>query len=193
MCQESAPERRSEPACACARGRWNRVSQSSQDVEGNGFLDQQLDQRQEDLKMLDADLLHLPYGPTDPYQFYRVLNVEMKATLPQIEAAYKKLAILFHPDKHDTDKNAWTAQFQILGTIKRTLSNKEERQKYDRQSRRANLNVERERGRTAESPPRAVQGRAREREPESQPPTARMRRRASNTANQENADPPQSY
>ncbi len=175
MCQESAPERRSEPACACARGRWNRVSQSSQDVEGNGFLDQQLDQRQEDLKMLDADLLHLPYGPTDPYQFYRVLNVEMKATLPQIEAAYKKLAILYHPDKHDTDKDARTAQFQILGTIKRTLSNKEERQKYERQSRVANRNVEREHGRAAGPPPRGERGHMREREAGPLPPPGPQR------------------
>jgi hypothetical protein len=97
--------------------------------------------------------LHLPYGSTDPYQFYRVLNVEIEANLTQIEASYKKLSIVYHPDKHYTDNDAWTAQFQILGTIKMTLSNKGERQKYDRQSRRPNLDVERERGRAAEPPP----------------------------------------
>jgi curved DNA-binding protein CbpA len=42
-----------------------------------------------------------------------VLNVENKATLPKIEAAYRNISIFYHPDKHATDKDAWTAQFQI--------------------------------------------------------------------------------
>jgi hypothetical protein len=64
-------------------------------------------------------------------KFYRLLNVEINASLPQIEAAYKKLSLLYHPDRHDNDKDAWTAQFQILSTIKSTLTNTEERQKYN--------------------------------------------------------------
>jgi curved DNA-binding protein CbpA len=73
-----------------------------------------------------------------------VPNVENKATLHQIEAAYRKMLILYHPDRRATDEDAWTAQFQILVTIKGTLSNTEERQKYDRQSRIGTRNVERE-------------------------------------------------
>jgi hypothetical protein len=79
--------------------------------------------RSEELVILDENLLHSPFGSTDPYQFYRLLNVEMNASLPPIEAAYKKLSLLYHPDRHDTDKDAWTAQFQILSTIKSTLTN----------------------------------------------------------------------
>jgi curved DNA-binding protein CbpA len=93
--------------------------------------------RSEELVILDENLLHSPFGSTHPYQFYRLLSVEIDASLPQIEAAYKKLSLLYHPDSHDTDKDAWTAQFQILSTIKSTLTNIEERQKYNRQSRRA--------------------------------------------------------
>ena len=85
--------------------------------------------RSEELVILDENLLHSPFGSTDPYQFYRLLNVEINASLPQIEAAYKKLSLLYHPDRHDTDKDACTAQFQILSTIKSTLTNTEERQK----------------------------------------------------------------
>jgi DnaJ-class molecular chaperone len=94
----------------------------------------------EELEVLDENLLHLHYGSKDPYKFYRVLNVESNAMIPQIEAAYRTLSVLYHPDKHATDKEAWTAQFQILTIIKRTLSDKEEQ--YDRQSRRATLNAE---------------------------------------------------
>ncbi len=107
--------------------------------------------RSEELVILDENLLHSPFGSTDSYKFCRLLNVEINASLPQIEAAYKKLSLLYHPDRHDTDKDAWTAQFQIFSTIKRvaksTLTNTEERQKYNRQSRRASQNAERERRR----------------------------------------------
>jgi len=109
--------------------------------------------RSEELVILDENLLHSPFGSTDPYKFCRLLNVEINASLPQIEAAYKKLSLLYHPDRHDTDKDAWKAQFQILSTIKSTLTNIEERQKYNRQSRRAAQNAERERRRAAEAPP----------------------------------------
>ena len=79
--------------------------------------------RSEELVILDENLLHSPFGSTDPYQFYRLLNVEINASLPQIEDVYKKFSLLNHPDRHDTDKDDWTAQFQILSTIKSTLTN----------------------------------------------------------------------
>jgi len=116
------------------------ASQLSQDGEGiklhqqvqqqnHQQVQQQHPMRSEELVILDENLLHSPFGSTDPYQFYRLLNVEINDSLPQIEAAYKKLSLLYHPDRHDTDKDACTAQFQILSTIKSTLTNTEERQK----------------------------------------------------------------
>jgi len=42
-------------------------------------------------------LLYLPYGSKDPYKFYRVPNVENKATLLQIEAAYRKVSVFIIP------------------------------------------------------------------------------------------------
>jgi curved DNA-binding protein CbpA len=119
--------------------------------------------------------------------------VEINASLPQIEAAYKKLSLLYHPDRYETDKDTWIAQFQILSTIKSTLTNTEERQKYNRQSRRAAQNAERERRRAAEAPLNEERDHVREREAAPPPLPARTRRRASNVANQANADPPPSY
>ena len=138
--------------------------------------------RSEELVILDENLLHSPFGSTDSYKFCRLLNVEINASLPQIEAAYKNLSLLYHPDRHDTDKDAWTAQFQILSTIKSTLTNTEERQKYNRQSRRAAQNAERERRRAAEAPPNGERDHVREREAAPPPPPARTRLRASNVA-----------
>jgi hypothetical protein len=109
------------------------VSQSSQEAEGADFLSPQQVPEPEKLEMLDETLLHPPYGSKDPYQFYHVLKVDIKATFPQIEVTYRKISMLYHPDRHVNDKDAWTAQFQILSTIKSTLTNTEERQKYNSQ------------------------------------------------------------
>ena len=87
------------------------------------------------------------------------------ATVPQINAEYKKLAIQYHPDKHDpTEREIWTNQFQTLTTIYRTLTDTGERTKYNRQSRLANRNVERDRGRAAEPSMSRARGRERGRE-----------------------------
>jgi hypothetical protein len=169
------------------------ASQSSQEAEDAEFLSPQQVPEPEKLEMLDETLLHSPYGSKDPYQFYHVLKVEIKATLPQIEVAYRKISMLYHPDRHATNKDVWTAQFQILSTIKCTLTNTEERQKYNRQSRKAAQNAEREGRRAAEAPPNGEREHVREREAAPPPPPARTSRRASNAANPANADPPPSH
>jgi hypothetical protein len=119
--------------------------------------------------------------------------MEINDPLPQIEASYKKLALLYHPDRHDTDKDAWTVQFQILLTIKSTLTNIEERQKYNCQSRWVTQNTERNRRRAAEAPPNGERDHVQERKAASPPPPARTLCRASNVANQANAYQPPSY
>jgi hypothetical protein len=46
------------------------------------------------------------------------------------------MSLHYHPDKHDASEHViWTSQIQILNTMRDTLLNKEERHKYDRQSR----------------------------------------------------------
>jgi hypothetical protein len=74
------------------------ASQSRQDADGAEFQAPQQVHEQEKLEMLDETLLHSPYGSKDPYQFCRVLKVGIKATLPQIEVACRKISILYHPD-----------------------------------------------------------------------------------------------
>ena len=75
---------------------------------------------------------------SDPFAFYRAFGVARDATVDAIREEYKKLALHYHPDKHAaSERDIWNPQFQILNTICDTFLNKEERQKYDRQSRRA--------------------------------------------------------
>jgi curved DNA-binding protein CbpA len=105
---------------------------------------------EEELEMLDEKILHSPSG--------------------WMEVAYRKILMLYHPDGHATDKDVWTAQFQILTTIKSTVTNTEERQKNNSQSRKAAQNSERDRGRAAEAPPNGEQGHVREREAAPPPP-----------------------
>jgi hypothetical protein len=73
------------------------ASQSSQEAEGAEFLSPQQVPEPEKLEMLDETLLHS-----------------------------RKISMLYHPDRHATDKDVWTAQFQILSTIKSTLTYTEE-------------------------------------------------------------------
>jgi hypothetical protein len=78
------------------------ASQSSQETEGAEFLSPQQVPEPENLEMLEETLLHSPYGSKDPYQFYHVLKVAIKTTLPQIEVPYRKISMLYHPDRHAT-------------------------------------------------------------------------------------------
>ena len=89
----------------------SQLSQYGEDIELHQQVQQQHPMRSEELVILDENLFHSPFGSTDPYKFYRLLNVEITASLPQIEAAHNNLSLLYHPDSHDTFKDAWTGQF----------------------------------------------------------------------------------
>eukprot|EP00833_Pecoramyces_ruminatium_P005726 jgi/Orpsp1_1/1179758/evm.model.c7180000070671.1 len=42
--------------------------------------------------------------------YYAILNVPKTATQEEIKNAYKKLCILYHPDKHSSEENKVVAQ-----------------------------------------------------------------------------------
>lgn len=61
---------------------------------------------------------------------YEILGVDKKATDAEIKAAYRKLALKWHPDKHKGEKEAETKFKEINGAYE-ILSDNKKRQQYD--------------------------------------------------------------
>ncbi len=62
--------------------------------------------------------------------YYEVLVVQRTATKPEIDRAYRKLAIKFHPDSNRDDENAVT-KFKEATEAYEILSDAEKRKRYD--------------------------------------------------------------
>jgi molecular chaperone DnaJ len=63
--------------------------------------------------------------------FYEILGVSKSATQEEIKKAYRKVAIQFHPDKNQGDKEA-EEKFKEAAEAYEVLSNQEKRAHYDR-------------------------------------------------------------
>ncbi len=64
--------------------------------------------------------------------FYEVLGVGENATQEEIQAAYRKLAVKYHPDKNPGDQQA-EEKFKELGRAYAVLSDPGQRAQYDQQ------------------------------------------------------------
>lgn len=62
--------------------------------------------------------------------YYEVLRVERSAAKPEIDRAYRKLAIKYHPDSNRDDENA-IEKFKEASEAYEVLSDSEKRQRYD--------------------------------------------------------------
>ena len=62
--------------------------------------------------------------------YYEVLVVQRTATKPEIDRAYRKLAIKYHPDSNRDDENAVT-KFKEATEAYEILSDAEKRKRYD--------------------------------------------------------------
>lgn len=63
--------------------------------------------------------------------YYEVLQIERTATKVEVDRAYRKLAIKFHPDSNRDDEDA-VAKFKEATEAYEVLSDSEKRQRYDR-------------------------------------------------------------
>src|SRR6266567_7088036 len=63
--------------------------------------------------------------------FYEILAVSRTATEQEIKSAYRRLAVLHHPDKNPNDASA-EEKFKEAAEAYAVLSDGEQRQRYDR-------------------------------------------------------------
>ena len=68
-----------------------------------------------------------------PHDYYKTLGLPRSCTAADIKNAYKRIALLAHPDKCPRDPNA-TEKSKILGQAHETLFDPEKRRKYDSQN-----------------------------------------------------------
>jgi len=64
--------------------------------------------------------------------YYAILEVSKNATPKEIKAAYRKLAMKWHPDKNPDNQEEAKAKFQEIAEAYDVLSDPEKRQTYDR-------------------------------------------------------------
>jgi curved DNA-binding protein len=62
--------------------------------------------------------------------YYKTLGVDKKASQDEIKAAYRKLAVKYHPDKNKDNKAA-EEKFKLVNEANEVLSDPEKRKKYD--------------------------------------------------------------
>jgi len=66
----------------------------------------------------------------DYKDYYKILGVDKKASQDEIKKAYRKLAVLYHPDKNQDNKEA-EEKFKLINEANEVLGNPEKRKKYD--------------------------------------------------------------
>ncbi len=62
--------------------------------------------------------------------YYKILGVDKKASQDEIKKAYRKLAVKYHPDKNQGNKEA-EEKFKEIGEAYEVLGDAEKRKKYD--------------------------------------------------------------
>jgi preprotein translocase subunit Sec63 len=64
-------------------------------------------------------------------EFYKLLNISRSATINEIKASYRKLAMELHPDRNGSDPLK-TARFRTISAAYEILSDEKKRVDYDR-------------------------------------------------------------
>jgi DnaJ homolog subfamily C member 9 len=80
-----------------------------------------------------------PDVDADSVDLYAVLNLTNAATADEIKKSYRKLALIYHPDKHavagDEAKEAAVLKFQQVGFAYTVLGDAKRKERYDKTGR----------------------------------------------------------
>jgi DnaJ homolog subfamily C member 9 len=86
--------------------------------------------------MDDNDPISQFFPDQDSVDLYQVLSLTSDASQDDIKKAYRKLALLYHPDKHtnssESARRDASTKFQQVGFAYAVLSDEKKRQRYDR-------------------------------------------------------------
>ncbi|KAF9451040.1 DnaJ-domain-containing protein [Macrolepiota fuliginosa MF-IS2] len=86
--------------------------------------------------MDDQDPISQFFPDQESVDLYEVLHLTNKATADEIKKAYRRLALVYHPDKHATASDEAKAnaslRFQQIGFAYAVLSDEKRKEKYDK-------------------------------------------------------------
>src|ERR1700761_3992500 len=84
---------------------------------------------------MDHDPMQQFFPGEEDVNLYHVMSLESTATSDDIKKAYRKLALIYHPDKHaqatEEARSAASLKFQQIGFAYAILSDEKRRQRYD--------------------------------------------------------------
>lgn len=85
--------------------------------------------------MDDSDPIHHFFPGEEEVDLYAVLTLTNDASVDDIKKSYRKLALLYHPDKHanasEESKEETSTKFQQIGFAYAVLSDEKRKARYD--------------------------------------------------------------